>query len=104
VRHAADRDVGDRQLPFPRWQRQGAGDAEVPKITPDKETGLTWTVDQIVEHVGTGNTPDGDAAGSLMGEMIQGTTPGYKDPTKVDRLAIAQYLKSIPAVRNTIGQ
>jgi hypothetical protein len=36
--------------------------------------------------------------------MIQGTTSGYKDLTQADRLAIAQYLKSIPAVKNKIGQ
>src|SRR5205814_1967374 len=45
---------------------------------------------------------DGDVAGSLMGEIIQGTATGYKDLTLADRTAIAQYLKSIPAVRNRI--
>ena len=39
-----------------------------------------------------------------MDEMIQGTTGGYKDLTKEDRLAIAQYLKSIPAVRNKVAK
>jgi hypothetical protein len=37
-----------------------------------------------------------------MGEVIEGTTGGYKDLTKEDRLAIARYLKSIPAVRNKV--
>jgi mono/diheme cytochrome c family protein len=83
---------------------KGPEGAEVPNITPDKETGLTWTVEQIADFLGTGNKPDGDVAGSLMGEVIQGTTAGYKDLTESDRLAIAQYLKSIPAVRNKIGQ
>ena len=32
-----------------------------------------------------------------MEEVIHGTTAGYKDMTKADRLAIARYLKSIPA-------
>ena len=59
---------------------------------------------QIADYLGTGNKPDGDVAGSLMGEVIQGTTAGYKDLTESDRLAIAQYLKSIPAIRNKIGQ
>ncbi len=76
---------------------KGPEGAEVPNITPDKETGLTWTVQQIADYLGTGNKPDGDVAGSLMGEVIQGTTAGYKDLTEADRLAIAQYLKSIPA-------
>ena len=83
---------------------KGPEGAEVPNITPDKDTGLTWTVPQIAEYLATGNKPDGDVAGSLMGEVIQGTTAGYKDLTESDRLAIAQYLKSIPAIRNKIGQ
>ena len=39
-----------------------------------------------------------------MGEMIEGTLAGYKDLTKADRLAIARYLKTIPAVKNKIGK
>ena len=39
-----------------------------------------------------------------MAEMIEGTLAGFKDLTKVDRLAIAQYLKTIPAVKNKIGK
>ena len=83
---------------------KGPEDAEVPNITPEKETGLTWTVEQIAEYLGTGNKPDGDVAGSLMGEVIQGTTAGYKDLTKADLLAIARYLKTVPAVKNKIGK
>jgi hypothetical protein len=37
-----------------------------------------------------------------MAEVIQGSSAGYKDLTKADRLAIAKYLKSIPAVKNKI--
>jgi mono/diheme cytochrome c family protein len=74
----------------------------VPNITPDKDTGLTWSADEIAEYLGSGNKPDGDVAGGLMDEMIQGTTGGYKDLTKEDRLAIARYLKSVPAVRNKV--
>ena len=59
---------------------------------------------QIAEYLGTGNKPDGDVAGSLMGEVIQGTAAGYKDLTESDRLAIAQYLKSVPPIKNKIGQ
>ena len=39
-----------------------------------------------------------------MSEVIHGTAAGYKDLTQADRLAIAQYLKSIPAIRNAIGK
>jgi mono/diheme cytochrome c family protein len=83
---------------------KGPEDAVVPNITPDKDTGLTWTEEQIVEYLATGNKPDGDVAGGLMGEVIQGTTAGYKDMTKADLLAIARYLKSVPAVRNKVSQ
>ena len=74
-----------------------------PNITPDKDTGIgSWTEDQIVTYLGTGNRPDGDVAGGLMGESIQGTLAGYKDMTKADLQAIAKYLKAIPAVKNKI--
>ncbi|MCI0546685.1 MAG: cytochrome c [Candidatus Rokubacteria bacterium] len=74
-----------------------------PNITPDKDTGLTWSEEEIADYLGSGNKPDGDVAGGLMGEVIQGTTAGYKDMTREDLLAIARYLKSIPAVRNKVS-
>ena len=74
----------------------------VPNITPDKDTGLKWSEDEIADYLETGNKPDGDVAGGLMAEMIEGTAAGYKHLTKQDRLAIAKYLKTIPAVRNKI--
>ena len=74
----------------------------VPNITPDKDTGLTWSEDEIAEYLETGNKPDGDVAGGLMGEVIEGTAAGYKNLTKQDRVAIAKYLKTIPAVRNKV--
>jgi hypothetical protein len=83
---------------------KGPEGKEVPNITPDKATGIgDWTEEQIAEYLGTGNRPDGDVAGGMMGEVIQGSSAGYKDLTKADRLAIARYLKSIPAIRNKIG-
>jgi mono/diheme cytochrome c family protein len=82
---------------------RGPEDAAVPNITPDADTGIgKWSVDEIAEYLGTGNRPDGDVAGGLMGEVIDGTLAGYKDMTKADRVAIAQYLKSIPAVKNRV--
>jgi mono/diheme cytochrome c family protein len=83
---------------------KGPENAEVPNITPDRQTGLRWSVEEIVEYLGTGNKPDGDVAGSLMSQVIHGTTAGYKDMTLADRTAIAHFLKSIPPVRNTIGK
>jgi mono/diheme cytochrome c family protein len=85
---------------------KGPEDSEIPNITPDKDTGLTWTVEQIAEFLGTGNRPDGDAAGGLMEEMIKGpdAVAGYKDLSKADRLAIAAYLKTIPPIKHKIGK
>jgi cytochrome c2 len=74
----------------------------VPNITPDKDTGLKWSEDEIADYLETGNKPDGDVAGGLMAEVIEGTAAGYKNLTKQDRLAIARYLKTLPAVRNKI--
>jgi mono/diheme cytochrome c family protein len=83
---------------------KGPEDSEVPNITPDPQTGLAWSEDEIAEYLGTGNKPDGDVAGGLMGEVIQGTLAGYKDLSRADRLAIARYLKSVPPVRHKVGK
>ena len=84
-------------------KKTGPEGQATPNITPDKATGLgDWTEAQIVTYLGTGNRPDGDVAGGLMEEMIQGTLAGLKDLAKADLQAIARYLKSIPAVKNKI--
>ncbi|MFB3819445.1 MAG: cytochrome c family protein [Candidatus Methylomirabilales bacterium] len=82
----------------------GPENASVPNITPDPTSGLTWTEEQIAEYLGTGNRPDGDVAGGLMAEVIQGTSAGYKDLTPADRLAIARYLKTLPPVHHRVGK
>jgi mono/diheme cytochrome c family protein len=80
-------------------------EGKMPNITPDKQTGIgDWSEEEIADFIGTGNKPDGDVAGDLMGEIIQGTSVGYKDMTKADRLAIARYVKSIPPVGNKISK
>jgi mono/diheme cytochrome c family protein len=84
---------------------KGPEGAEVPNITPDKETGIgKWTEAQVVEFLGTGNKPDGDTAGGLMERAIKGTSAGFKDLTKADRSAIARYLKTVPPIKNKIGE
>jgi mono/diheme cytochrome c family protein len=82
--------------------QKGPDGDPVPNITPDKDTGLTWSEEEIADYLETGNKPDGDVAGGLMAEVIEGTAAGFKDLTKEDRLAIARYLKAIPAVRNKV--
>jgi mono/diheme cytochrome c family protein len=84
---------------------KGPEDAAIPNITPDRDTGIgKWSLEEIADYLGTGTKPDGDVAGGLMGEVIEGTLAGFKDLTKADRLAVAQYLKTIPAVSNKIGK
>src|SRR5262245_6962598 len=84
-------------------KRTGPEGQAAPNITPDKQTGIgNWTEEQIATYLGTGNRPDGDVAGGLMGENIEETLAGYKDMTRTDLQAIAQFLKSIPPVRNKI--
>jgi len=83
-------------------KKTGPEGQATPNLTPDKGTGLDWNEEQIVTYLQTGNRPDGDVAGGLMGEMIQGAAAGYKDLTKADLQAIARYVKSIPAVKNKI--
>jgi len=76
---------------------------EVANITPDKETGIgDWSREDIAELLLTGIKPDLDNVQGLMQEVIQGTSHGYKDMTRKDALAIADYLKSIPPVKNKI--
>jgi mono/diheme cytochrome c family protein len=84
---------------------KGPEDQAMPNITPDRETGIgKWSVEEIADYLGSGNKPDGDVAGGLMAEVIDGTLAGYKDLSKADLLAIAQYLKTIPPIRNKIGK
>ena len=65
---------------------------------------MQWSEEEIADYLGTGNKPDGDVAGGLMGEVIEGTLAGYKDLTKANRLAIAKYLKTLPPIKNKIGK
>jgi len=75
----------------------------VANITPDRETGIgDWKREDIADLLLTGIKPDLDNVQGLMHEVIQGTSRGYKDMTREDALAIADYLKSVPPVKNKI--
>lgn len=70
----------------------GAEGMKVPGITRDPETGIgRWTTDELVMFLEYGVYPDGDFAGSSMGEVITDNTSRL---TADDRLAIATYLRS----------
>jgi mono/diheme cytochrome c family protein len=76
----------------------------VPNITPDPETGIgSWKREEVAELLLTGTKPDFDNVQGLMHEVIQGTPYGYKDMTKEDALAIADYVKSLAPVKNKIN-
>jgi len=79
---------------------QGFLNAEVPNITPDKETGIgDWKREDIAELLLTGTKPDLDNVQGLMAEV---TEAGFKNMKREDALAIADYLKSIKPVKNKI--
>jgi mono/diheme cytochrome c family protein len=66
-----------------------------PNLTPDQATGLgKWTPQQIVNAITRGERPDGRVLAPVM------PWAGYANLTQQDALAIAIYLKSLPAVSN----
>jgi mono/diheme cytochrome c family protein len=84
-------------------EKNGPLGEAVPNITPDKETGIgEWRREDIAELLITGVKPDSDNVQGLMHEVISGTTHGYKDMKKEDALAIADYVKSVPPIKNKI--
>jgi mono/diheme cytochrome c family protein len=72
-------------------------------ITPHVETGIgRWTEAQIAKFLRTGVKPSGHEASSLMKTVIGGTSAGFKDLTEADAIAIARYLKTVPAIENKV--
>lgn len=70
-------------------------DESVPNITPHKDNGIgRWSASDIEYFLDIGMLPDGDFTGSSMGAVIKDNTSQL---TRNDRLAIAAYLKSLPA-------
>jgi mono/diheme cytochrome c family protein len=68
------------------------GEGFVPNIT---QRGLgEWSANDIADFLKTGEMPDGDSAGGLMARVIRNTS----QLPAADRAAIAEYLKSLPAV------
>ena len=69
-------------------------------LTPH-ETGLGgWSDGDILFMLRTGILPNGDVVGSLMSEVIDGTSK----LTEADQRAIIAYLRSLPAIDNQIGE
>jgi mono/diheme cytochrome c family protein len=81
-------------------EKNGPLGESVPNITPDKETGIAeWKREDIAELLLTGNKPDLDNVQGLMAEVIE---HGLKRMTKQDALAVADYLKSVPPIKNKV--
>ena len=78
----------------------GPGGEAVPNITPDVQTGIGgWAGDDVVYFLQTGATPDGDYTGGEMAEVVD---EGLSRLDRPDIEAMADYLLSIPPVRNFI--
>ncbi|MBI4525435.1 MAG: cytochrome c [Deltaproteobacteria bacterium] len=91
--------VPDRSL-YLAGSKKGPFGEEIPNITSDKETGIgEWSRTDIAELLLTGTKPDLDNIEGLMAEVVEA---GYKKIRREDALAIADYLKSVPPVKNKI--
>lgn len=67
---------------------------KVPNITPDETAGIgAWSLSDLETFLEIGMLPDGDFAGSGMGQVIDENTSQL---TAADRRAIATYLKALP--------
>jgi mono/diheme cytochrome c family protein len=68
-----------------------------PNLTPDRQTGLgTWTAQQIITAMTTGERPDGRRLAPIM------PTQNLSHLTRTDALAIAAYLKSLPPISHKV--
>jgi mono/diheme cytochrome c family protein len=88
-RHLAGSEVG--------FHIPGLGIFYPPNLTPDNETGIgSWSADDIVKAVRTGERPDGRI---LAPAMPYGH---YGKLTDSDAYALARYLKSLKPVRHQV--
>ncbi len=68
-----------------------------PNLTPDAETGLgAWSKEEIVAALQTGKRPDGRELAPIM------PWRDLASLTREDAMAIAAYLKSLPAIKNKV--
>jgi mono/diheme cytochrome c family protein len=70
------------------------GKGWVPNITPHADGIAAWSEKDIIYLLETGLTPDSDAVGSTMADVVVNT--GKLSPD--DRAAIAAYLKTLPPI------
>lgn len=88
-RYLAGSDVG--------FEVPGLGVFYAPNLTPDQETGLgKWTKEEIATAITTGKRPDGRILAPPM------PVESFKNLSHSDALAIAAYLKTLPAIKNKV--
>ena len=80
---------------FAGYSMTGQAGPPAPNITQDRESGIgRWSRQETVSFLATGFTPEGDAVGGRMAEVIDRMAM----LTPADRDAIAAYLKTIAPV------
>jgi len=90
-RHLGGSDVG--------FFLPGLGIFYPPNLTPDVETGIgSWSVDEIVTAVRTGERPDGRLLAPIMASASYGAL------TDEDAVALVTYLKSLPPVSHKVPE
>ena len=70
------------------------GKGRIPDITPHPGALGKWSTSDISYYLESGLSPDGDAVGGAMAEVVENMAKLPKE----DRAAIAAYLKVIPAI------
>lgn len=81
--------------------REGPDGKAVPNITPDKDTGIgRWSADDLVFYFQIGTSPDGDAAGGMMAEVLDN---GLSQLSTEDLKALAEYVLSSPPIHNQVA-
>jgi hypothetical protein len=80
--------------------REGPEGELAPNITPDSQTGIGgWSTPDLVWYLEPGLKPDGDDTQGLMSEVIE---HGYSHLPASELKAIAEYLRSLPAIENQV--
>lgn len=66
-----------------------SGEGSIPPLTPDK---LSWSAEDIAYYLESGFTPEFDAVGGHMAEVVE----NFSNLTAEDRNAVAAYVKALP--------
>ncbi len=79
---------------------------KVPNITPDPATGVgEWDEADMISLLQDGMQPDLDNVQGKMGDVVDGVAggPGYFEARDSDLKAIAEYLKTVPAISHRVA-